>query len=128
MSAWLIVGDTLTLAALTLIGFATHGENGLALLPRMAATFFPLLMGWFLAAPALGAYDAARAADFRALWRPLLAMILAGPLAVLLRALWLNGVVIPIFGLVLTGSGLLAMALWRGIWLLLARKINQKAG
>ncbi len=125
MNGLLLLGDVVTLAALTLLGFATHGENGLTVFPRMAATFFPLLAGWFLAAPALGLYDSA---NFRALWRPLLAMALAGPLAVLLRALWLNGVVIPIFGLVLTGSGALAMTLWRGIWLLLNRKSNQKTG
>lgn len=123
----LMAGDLLTLAALTLIGFATHGENGLTVLPRMAATFLPLMVAWFLAAPALGAYPA-QPTNFRALWRPVLAMILAGPLAVLLRALWLNSVVLPIFGVVLTGSGVLGITLWRTIWFLLAPKMNQKTG
>ncbi|NCP87032.1 MAG: hypothetical protein CO094_06465 [Anaerolineae bacterium CG_4_9_14_3_um_filter_57_17] len=118
MKRWmLVVGDVLALAALTVIGFATHGESGPGFIVRMASTFIPLVVAWFGVAPMLGLYASAQTSNPRALWRPVYAMFLAGPLAVLLRALWLDGVVIPIFGLVLTGSGALALLLWRGIWL-----------
>ena len=50
---WLILGDLLTIALVTLIGFATHGEADIALLPRMLTTFGPLALAWFLVAPFL---------------------------------------------------------------------------
>ena len=44
----LILGDTLAIAILTVIGFASHAETGLSFIPRMGTTFFPLVIGWFL--------------------------------------------------------------------------------
>jgi hypothetical protein len=112
----LIIGDILAIALVTVIGFATHGETEASFLPRMLTTFLPLLLGWFLAAPFLGLFRLEATSDPRQLWRPMLAMILAGPLAVLLRAFLLNTVVIPIFGVVLSASAGLGMVVWRGIW------------
>ncbi len=43
----LILGDTLTLLIVTLIGFATHGETAISFLPRMLTTFIPLLFHGF---------------------------------------------------------------------------------
>lgn len=114
---WLLAGDLLALAAFTLLGFATHGETGLQFLPRMATTFLPALAAWMLVAWPLQVYNLSLARQGRNLWRPLYAMCLAGPLAVLLRALWLQGVVIPIFGVVFTATGALALFLWRALWL-----------
>ena len=48
----LVLGDILAILTVTIIGFASHGEGGVSFLPRMAAAFFPLLIGWFLLAPA----------------------------------------------------------------------------
>lgn len=112
----LAAGDTLAIAIVTLIGFATHGESGLAVVPRMLATFVPLTFSWFLAAWLLGLFNLETTADPHQLWRPLAAMLFGGPLAALLRAFWLNSVVIPLFGLVLTGSAALGMLVWRGLW------------
>jgi Mg2+/Co2+ transporter CorB len=112
---FLFAGDILAIAVVTVIGFATHGEAGIALVPRMLTTFVPLIIGWFLVAPFLGLFNPEIVSKPRQLWRPVLAMILAGPLAALLRALWLNTVVIPIFGLVLSGSAGLGMLAWRAI-------------
>ena len=120
---WLFLGDLLTLALVTLIGFATHGETQVDLLPRMLATFLPLTLGWCLTAPFLGLFDLQVTANPRQLWRPVLALVLAGPLAVLLRALWLNTVVIPIFGVVLSGSAGLGMLVWRALWLVWRRRV-----
>jgi hypothetical protein len=121
-TALLFFGDVLAIALVTGIGFATHSEAALGLLPRMLTTFLPLVFGWFLAAPLLGLFNPEIHLNPRQLWRPMLAMILAGPLAALLRAIWLNTVVIPIFGVVLSLSAGLGMTVWRGLWLLLKRQ------
>jgi hypothetical protein len=117
----LILGDILAIAVVTVIGFATHGEAGVALLPRMLTTFGPLTLGWFLLAPFIGLFNPEIASAPRQLWRPVLAMVFAGPLAALLRAVLLNTVVIPIFGLVLSGSAGLGMLVWRALWCWLKR-------
>lgn len=113
----LILGDLLTIAVITVIGFATHGEAGTSFLPRMAATFVPLAVGWFALAPALGLFEAARVRNARQLWRPALAAFFAAQLAVILRGLWLNAAVLPLFGLVLGATSALGMFAWRGIWM-----------
>jgi hypothetical protein len=76
--AWLIIGDVLALAIVTMIGFATHGETGVSLLPRMLTTFGPLTLGWFLIAPFMGLFKSEITANPRQLWRPILAMIRPG--------------------------------------------------
>ncbi|MCX6065316.1 MAG: hypothetical protein NT121_06130 [Chloroflexi bacterium] len=41
----LLAGDVLALAVVTVVGFATHGETGVSLAPRMLTTFLPLTLG-----------------------------------------------------------------------------------
>lgn len=118
----LVLGDILSLAVITLIGFANHKELAIFPLERILATFLPLLAGWFLIAPWLGLFKPEITSDPRQLWRPILAMFLAAPLAGLLRALMLNSVVIPFFVLILGGSAALGMVVWRSIWWLLNRR------
>lgn len=118
----LILGDTLAIAVVTVIGFATHNEADLSFLPRMLAAFIPVTVSWFLLAPWFGLFQPAVTSDFKQLWRPVLAMTFAAPLAALLRGLWLNAPIIPVFGLVLASTSALGMLLWRGIYLLLNRK------
>jgi hypothetical protein len=117
----LVLGDLAAIAVVTLIGFATHGETGVALLPRMLSTFVPLVLGWFLAAPFLGLFKPDVTSNAGQLWRPLVAMLLAGPFAALLRAFWLNTVVIPIFGVVLSATAGLGLLVWRTLWWLWQR-------
>jgi len=118
----LILGDILAIAIVTIIGFATHGEAGVALVPRMLTTFAPLTLGWFLLAPFFGLFNPTIFSNPRQLWRPVLAMVFVGPLAALLRAVLLNTVVIPIFGVVLSGSAGLALLVWRTLYWWLQRK------
>lgn len=118
----LILGDLFAIAIVTVIGFATHDKADLALLPRMLATFLPLTAAWLLTAPWLGLFDEKITANPRQLWRPVLAMLLAGPLAAVLRAFWLGGVVIPIFAVVLSGSAGLGMFAWRALWFAYTRQ------
>lgn len=117
----LVLGDVLSLAVLTLIGFGTHNELLQFPIGRIMATFLPLLASWFLNAPWLGLFKPEITSDPRQLWRPILAMLLAAPLAGLLRAMMLNSVVIPLFVLILGGSAALGMLVWRTLWWLFTR-------
>lgn len=117
----LIIIDVLALAIITLIGFANHNELLTFPAERMLATFVPLLVGWFLISPWLGLFKPEIYSNPRQLWRTVLAMVLAAPLTGLLRAMMLNGVVIPLFVLILGGSAALGMLVWRTIWWLFTR-------
>ena len=118
----LIVGDILAILLLTLIGFATHGEAELSLLPRMAALFFPLSIAWFLLAPSLRLFHNETTSSSSQLWRPALAMIFAAPLAAVLRGFILNAPIIPIFAAVLAGTSALGMVIWRFVWYRIVRR------
>ena len=115
----LVLGDLITLAVLTYLGFATHGEAGFSFLPRMGITFAALTLGWFALAPALGLFDASRAGSTRQLWRPALTGLFAAQLAVNLRGLILGSDVQPLFAVVLGITTALGMLAWRAlvIWL-----------
>jgi len=118
----LIIGDILAIGLLTIIGFATHGETDLSFLPRMAATFFPLMIGWFLLAPRLGLFQDEVIYNARQLWRPALTALFAAPLAAVLRGLMLNAAIIPIFAIALGAASALGMVVWRALYFLLSRK------
>jgi Protein of unknown function (DUF3054) len=111
----LIAGDIILLAIITVIGFASHGETELSLVPRMLTTFIPLVVSWFLIAPWLGLFDAQITSKPKQLWRAPLAMLLAAPMASFLRATLLNSVALPLFTLILGGSAALGMLIWRGV-------------
>ena len=113
--AALILGDIIVSGVITLTGFATHGELSLTSLPRMLTTFLPLLAGWFLTGPWLGLFDPQNT-SYSMFWRVPLAMLLAAPLASILRAALLDESAIPLFTLVLGGSAAIGMLIWRGLW------------
>ncbi|MEW6287831.1 MAG: DUF3054 domain-containing protein [Chloroflexota bacterium] len=120
--AILVIGDLLAIAIVTVIGFATHGEADLSFLPRMLAAFLPLAFSWFVLAPFLGLFQVEVVSNPKQLWRPVFAMLFAAPLAALLRGLWLNIPIIPIFGVVLASTSALGMLLWRGLYALFTRR------
>lgn len=121
---WLVLGDFLTLLLLTIAGFASHQELTTAGW-RLLTTFLPLCIAWAMTAPALGLYRAETVFSPKQLWKPLWGMFLAAPLAALLRGLWLNRPISPVFAIVLTSFGMLGILLWRlTFWLLLARRIR----
>jgi hypothetical protein len=53
----IVIGDIIAIAILTIIGFATHDERRISYLPRMAASFLPVLFAWFVLAPWFGLFD-----------------------------------------------------------------------
>lgn len=117
----LLSGDIFTLALVTVFGFATHGTVGTAG-SRMLTTFIPLCLAWLLIAPFLGVYDPQRAADLRQVWRPFLAMVLAGPMAAFLRGVMLNAPILPIFVVVLGGISALALLAWRLLYAIITSR------
>ena len=122
-SKWtLIAGDILALAIITVIGFASHGETDISFVPRMFTTFIPLVVSWFLIAPWLGVFNTQITSNPKQLWRPPLAMLLASPMATILRATILNAVALPLFTIILGASAALGMLVWRGLYLLWYRK------
>jgi len=121
---FLILGDILAIGLVTLIGFGTHGETGLSFLPRMAATFFPLVIAWFLLTPWLGLFQDEVIHNSRQLWRPALTALYAAPMAVVLRGFMLNVPIIPIFAIVLGMASALGMVVWRALYFLLNHKVR----
>ena len=114
---WILyAGDALSIAALTLIGFATHSEAGMSFFPRMAALYFPLSISWFLLAPWFGLFQAETTSNPKQLWRPALAMLFAVPLATVLRGFILNAPILPIFVAVLAVVSALGIVIWRGLY------------
>jgi hypothetical protein len=123
--SFLIIGDLLAIALLTVIGFATHGETDLSFLPRMAALFFPLSLSWFLLAPALGLFQQEVISAPRQLWRPALTALFAAPLAAVLRGFILSSPVLSIFAVVLAVVSALGMVIWRGLYLLWSLRVHR---
>jgi hypothetical protein len=117
----LITGDLVTLAIVTLVGFATHAELGAV--ARMPTTFIPLVISWLLVAPFFGVFDLPRIQSWKSLWRPFYAMVVAGPLAAWMRGMWLGAPILPIFVVVLGGFAALGLLAWRIIfWFLWLRR------
>ena len=119
---FLVVGDILAIAIVTIIGFATHGETGTSFLPRMAVIFFPLTIAWFILSPFLGLFRQEIISNPRQLWRPILAMFFAAPFAVVIRGLILNAPIIPIFGVVLSTTSAFGMVVWRVIYFWISKR------
>jgi len=124
----LILGDILSIAILTVIGFATHGEVGTSFILRMGITFFPLTFAWFMSAVWLGLFNEQISSNPKMLWRILPAMILAAPLAVILRAALLHSAASPLFVLILGSMNALGLLIWRGIYLFIARGSSKLPG
>lgn len=118
----LILGDILAIVIVTVVGFATHGEVGLSFLPRMAALFFPLVVAWFLLAPALGLFQQEMTSHPGQLWRPAWAGLFAAPLALVPRGFILNAPILPLFAAILAGTFALGMVIWRAVWIGIARR------
>jgi Protein of unknown function (DUF3054) len=118
----LILGDIIAIAIMTYIGFASHGEGNISFIPRMGTTFFPVLIGWFLLAPWLGLFNEEVTANPKLLWRVLLAMLFAAPLASILRSTLLHSTALPIFTLILGLTNGLALLIWRGVYIFAKRR------
>jgi hypothetical protein len=123
----LIAGDIITLAMVTIIGFASHGTADTAG-SRMLTTFIPLVAAWLLIAPYLKVYDRNIVLEGSQLWRPLWAMVLAAPMAAWLRGLMLSSLILPVFVVILGGVSAAAILIWRGLYWLVATRLKRNDG
>jgi len=117
-----MLGDIITIAILTVIGFATHGEADISYIPRMATTFIPVSISWFLIAPWLGLFNEQVIINPKLLWRIVLAMVFIAPLAVILRAVLLHSAAQPLFVLILGGSNSIGILMWRVFYLIVIKR------
>lgn len=122
----LLLGDALVLVLVTISGFATHGDIGNLI--RMLTTFIPLTISWFVVAPFFGLFNEALIIQVSQLWRIIFAMMTVVPLAAWLRGMWLQTPILPIFVLVLGSVSILAMLLWRALYLLINKYAGQPHG
>lgn len=119
----LIVGDALVILVVTWIGFLSHGETLAS--PRWLTTFIPVSVAWALEAPWLRVYRPEIYCNPRQIWRVPLAMLLAAPLAGVLRGVMLDSPVLPLFvGVMgLTWAG--GMTIWRLLYLIVANRAGR---
>ncbi len=119
----LAVGDLIALVIFATVGGASHGLlGGESPLIRVLNTAAPFMLAWLLVGMAIGVYRGTALYPVgRALGRTLAAGILAAPLGVVLRALWLARPVSWTFMLVATGASTLALLVWRVAWSRLRR-------
>jgi hypothetical protein len=119
----LLLGDTLAILVVTLIGFTTHGLSTAT--PRWLTTFIPLLISWFLLAPWFGVFLAANYCRPQQTWRAPLAIAFAAPLAALLRSVWLGTTIVPVFVFVLAATSALGIFVWRLAWSFICRWVGK---
>lgn len=110
-SIWL--GDLVVWFLLTLIGFASHRELQITAIPRMAATFFPLIIAWFPLAFSNGLLEPPSSLTFSYLLKLILTTISAVAVAILVRAAWLDSAAQPLFALVMMLFATTGILLWR---------------
>ena len=123
----LIIGDTITLGIVTILGFASHDTAGTAG-SRMLTTFIPLIAAWFLVSPHLKAYDHQVASEWRQLWRPFWSMVLAAPMAAWIRGMILDAPILPLFVIILGGICAIGILIWRGLFMLIVSRAVSEDG
>ncbi len=112
----LIFMDGIVLLSVTFIGFASHSSPLAG--GRWLTTFLPMLAAWLMTAWVSGLYSPQISTDYRQLWRVLIGAGLAAPLGAVLRGLWLESVVMPVFALVMMAVSAAGLLIWRFIWVL----------
>lgn len=120
---WLAIGDGLVVLAVTLFGFKSHNQDLAGL--HWMSTFLPTVLAWGGIAPWFGLYHPRVISRPWQVWRIIPTLLLATPLAMLLRSLWLGRPVIWIFALVLGGALLLVFLVWRLIWAFASWRQNE---
>lgn len=115
-TAALALGDLLVLAGFLAAGSINHGVNPVDMPGRIAGTVAPFLVGWVVAALAVGAYAPGATRTVRtAVLRATGAWVVAAAIGLALRATpYFHGGAPLSFALVVTGVGVVSFSLWRG--------------
>lgn len=127
---YLMLGDIVTLLLFVYIGQADHelvdAENPVR---GLLLASLPFILTWLVTATVLGTYRVSKD-DLQwrvAFWRLLNAWLVAAPLGVVLRAVWLDRAVIPTaFVLAALGFGGVMLLAWRAAYLLVWRSRHRE--
>jgi len=118
----LLAGDMIVLILFVLLGRASHSVTGQGALMAFANTAAPFTLAWVLVGTVVGMYSGRALYPLgRVIWRTALAALLAAPLGVVMRAVWLARPVAPSFVVVATLVTLVMMLIWRVGWSRLRR-------
>ena len=116
------VGDFITLLIFAAVGRASHDIGGRSPFLALFDTAVPFMLAFLIVGMLVGLYRGkALYPVSRVLWKTALTGIIAGPVGVALRALWLNRAIAPTFVLVGTLSSTVMLILWRVAWSRLRR-------
>lgn len=115
-TAVLALGDLLVLASFLTAGSLTHGVDPVNMPGHIAGTVAPFLVGWVVAAIAVGAYAPGATRTVRtAVLRAAGAWVVAAAIGLALRATpYFHGGAPLSFALVVTGVGVVSFSVWRG--------------
>lgn len=113
----LITGDLLVILSFVWVGRSSHSLS-MTNITESLSTALPFIISWFLITPWFGIYRAEVSRNWRKLVpRLLVAWAVAGPIALVLRALFLGRPlpegIIPIFAIVSLGYIGLVVLVWR---------------
>lgn len=111
----LALGDVFVFLIFATLGRGSHGETtGIAALPEVVVTAAPFAIGWFLVAPFVGAFRRDVVANPRTMAiRTTLAWILAWPVGLLLRWLFVRRIPPLSFALIVLSFNLAVLLVWR---------------
>ena len=122
----LVVGDAAVLLAFSALGRASHSLRGETPLLSVLLTAAPFAVAWAVVAPlafAFGRGAGALASPVRWLLHTGLTWVIAGPLGLVLRSLWLGRPIAPTFAAVTMATVLAMLLIWRGVYWLLHRRL-----
>jgi hypothetical protein len=112
----LVAGDLLCFLIFVALGRGSHGEaSGFAAIPQVIVTALPFIAGWFLVSPFVGAFRHKIIAQPRSMViRTAVAWLLAWPVALLLRGIFVDHGVPPLsFAIVVLLFNMLLLLIWR---------------
>lgn len=112
----LVIGDVICFMIFVALGRSSHREaSGFAAIPQIIVTALPFLAGWFLISPFVGAFRHKIMAQPRSMViRTVVAWLLAWPVAMLLRGIFVDHGVPPLsFAIIVLVFNMLLLLIWR---------------
>ncbi len=112
----LVIGDLLCFLIFVALGRGSHKEaSGFGAIPQIIITALPFIAGWFLVSPFIGAFRHKIMAQPRSMViRTALAWLLAWPVAMLLRGIFVDHGMPPLsFALIVLVFNMLFLLIWR---------------
>ena len=110
----LLLGDWLTLALITAIGFISHNQQ--FQIGRFLATAVPVCLAWLFTAAWFRVLSKGERPFFLDWWKVAYAIVLSTPLAIVIRGLILNSSIQVTFVLVMIAMSMLGLWVWRFLW------------